>query len=559
MSTPPTTSRIQRHHRAGFLAGLIAGALLTAVMFVASRGFEQYSFPELVAYRLIALLPLSLFSLGVETFGGNAKQLMLLGTAVGQVVICGLLGVLWASCASSEGEAVSRSRRAPALWNADLAGGLFFALILFILAELFLFPLVGQGVFGVRLPAGLGISAAVLALEAILFGGALAMLYRALSDPAPLSTSAGEPLTRRQLLTRVVFGIAALAIGGGGVVVFGRTPAAATVSGKRGRVGNGGLPPEVTANDDFYSVSKNFVDPIVSEQGWKVQIGGLVERPYSLSLAEIKGLPSVTEYRTLNCISNEIGGDLISNASWKGVRLKDLLETAGVKPGAVDLVLRARDGYTDSFPIAKALTPEVLAVYEMNGEQLPDKHGFPLRLLVPDIYGMKNVKWITNIDVVGSDYQGFWQQQGWSDVATVQTMSRIDFPRSRDLIPTGRTSLGGVAFAGGRGVARVEVSADAGKTWSQAKLRRPLGFATWVLWTAELHLGEGDHSLKVRATDGIGKTQTSDLAPTLPDGATGWHTVLVRAAPGVPAPSPVDDPTGDQPLYQPQNSGTYSP
>jgi hypothetical protein len=339
------------------------------------------------------------------------------------------------------------------------------------------------------------------------------------------------------LLARFVFGIAALAIGGGAVAGLTRTPSGAAKANGGGRVGNNGLPPEITPIDDFYHVSKNFVDPKVEERGWSLQIGGMVERPYSLTLADIRALPAVTETRTLACISNEVGGDLISNATWKGVRLKDLLDRAGVKSGVVDLALSARDGYTESMPIDRALNGDVIAVYEMNGQPLPDKNGYPLRLLVPDIYGMKNVKWITKLDVVATDFKGFWQGQGWSDVATIKTMSRIDFPRNFDLLPTGPNKIGGVAFAGARGTAKIEVSPDGGQTWQEGVIRRPLGPYTWVLWSATVNLADGEHLLQVRATDGTGQVQTDQLAPPLPDGSSGLATVRVRVAAGAPAPT----------------------
>jgi DMSO/TMAO reductase YedYZ molybdopterin-dependent catalytic subunit len=531
-------------------------------MFALRQLFDFFSLPELVGFRIIALIPLSTFSMLIETFGTNAKQILLIGTMVGQVVVFGLLGILWASFASALPGEERAERRLPALWNANIAGGLFFAIFLFIFVEILFFPSVGAGGFGALLPAGLGATAAVLAAYAALYGVALASIYRLLLAPAPEETPPGSAinlLTRRQVLVRSVLGFAALAVGAGAIFGLTRTPTSQAAGRRGGRVGNGGLPPEITPTDDFYHISKNFVDPKVEEEGWSLQIGGMVERPYTLTLAEIKAMPAVSDYRTLSCISNEVGGDLISNAGWKGVRLKDLLERAGVKPGAVDVALSTRDGYTESFPIEKALDPDVLAVYEMNGERLRDDHGFPLRLLVPDIFGMKNVKWLTRVDVVNSDFKGYWQEQGWSDVATVQTMSRIDFPRHRELLPTGNNRIGGIAFAGGRGVAKVEVSSDGGTTWREARTRRPLGPYTWVLWTADLDLPEGEHTLAVRATDGKGVTQTGRYSPTLPDGATGWHTMIVRTAPGVTRPSgtpeaaqqPAIDTTGPRGLFTP--------
>lgn len=543
-------SRVQRHHRAGFLAGLIAGAIVTIAMYVARQVFNTFSLPELVGYRIIALLPLSTFSLMVETFGPNAKQLLLVGTTIGQVVVFGLLGMLWASLASALPGEARGERRFASLWNANVPGGLFYAIFLFVFVEILAFPAVGAGAFGAELLTGLGPNTVALASYAAAFGAALALGYQLLMTPAPAADLEGAPsapparqLSRRQVVVRSVLGFAALVVGAGAIFGLTRTPTAQGAGRRGGRVGNGDLPPEVTPTEDFYHVSKNFVDPKVEEAGWSLQIGGMVERPYKLTLAEIKSLPAVSDYRTLSCISNEIGGDLISNAGWKGVRLKDLLEKAGVKAGAVDVALYARDGYSESFPIEKALDPDVLAVYEMNGKPLGDDHGFPLRLLVPNIFGMKNVKWLNRVDVINYNFQGFWQEQGWSDIATVQTMSRIDFPRSRQLLPTGMNRVGGIAFAGGRGVSKVEVTNDGGKTWQAARIRRPLGPYTWVLWTADFNLPEGEYTIAVRATDGTGATQTDKFSPTLPDGATGWHTLIVRTAPGVPAPSlaPIDD------------------
>jgi DMSO/TMAO reductase YedYZ molybdopterin-dependent catalytic subunit len=557
-------SRFQRHHRAGFLAGLIAGAIVTVAMYAARHLFNTFSLPELVSYRIIALIPLSTFSLLVETFGPNAKQILLVGTMIGQTAVFGLLGILWASLASALPGEERGERRLPSLWNANIAGGLFFAIFLFVLVEILIFPAVGAGALGAELLTGLAPNAAALALYAAGFGAALALGYRLLMAPAQAAQAAQEevparPLTRRQVLARSILGFGALVVGAGAIFGLTRTPAAQGAGQRGGRVGNGDLPPEVTPTDAFYHVSKNFVDPKVQESGWSLQIGGLVERPYKLTLDEIKALPAVTDYRTLSCISNEVGGDLISNAGWKGVRLKDLLEKAGVKPGAVDVSLYAADGYTESFPIEKALDPDVIAVYEMNGAPLGDDHGFPIRLLVPNIYGMKNVKWLNRVDVVNYNFQGFWQEQGWSDVATVQTMSRIDFPRNRQLLPTGTNRVGGIAFAGGRGVQKVEVTNDDGKTWSEARIRRPLGPYTWVLWTIDFNLPEGEYTIAVRATDGTGTTQTDRRTSTLPDGATGWHTIVARVAPGVPAPSlaPVEDRAPA--VGTPQYKGLFTP
>jgi DMSO/TMAO reductase YedYZ molybdopterin-dependent catalytic subunit len=554
---PP--QRARQHQRAGFLAGLIAGGVFTLLMVILARTLGLFSVPELVGYRIIAAMPLALFSIGVEKFGGNAKQLLLVGTTIGQVIVGGLLGLLWASYADTLPGESRPNRRLPAAWQPSYFGGIVYATILFVIIEVGIFTLTGAGLFGALLPAGVAATVVAGLVEVLVYGLTLAFLYRALMVPATgRAATTATPLTRRQLLVRFVFGVAALAVGGSAILGLVRSPAAIKAK-TGGRVGDGDLPPEITPTEDFYHVSKNFSDPKVSENGWKVEIGGLVDKPYSLTLAEIRTLPAVTETRTLCCISNEIGGDLISNATWKGARLKDILERAGVQSSAIKLVLGASDGYTDSIAIDKALNGDVIAVYEMNGVQLPDDHGFPLRLLVPDIYGMKNVKWLTRISAVADDYLGFWQQQGWNDKAQIKTMSRIDFPTAHALLPTGEARMGGVAFAGARGIAKIELSIDGGKTWQDGTIRKPLGPYSWVLWTATPQLTDGDHQVLVRATDGTGTTQPQIARPPLPDGASGWHTISVRAAAGVTPPNGRRNTAAEGTSVPQLGNGSYGP
>ena len=287
------------------------------------------------------------------------------------------------------------------------------------------------------------------------------------------------------------------------------------------------LVPEITPNDSFYITTKNFIDPTVDGNSWQIAFKGLVDNPFTLTLKDVQALPVINRVQTLACISNEVGGDLIGNTQWKGVSFRDLLLRAKPRDGVVDVIVRAADGYTDSFPIEVAMDNEVVLAYEMNGGPLPQRHGYPARLLVPGIYGMKNCKWITEVELVSSDYKGYWEGQGWSDTAIYQTMSRIDYPNSRN-VEAKPLYIGGVAFAGNRGIQRVEVSTDNGQTWNDATLRPALGKYTWVLWTYPWQPTKGEYSLVVRATDGTGAVQTADKNPTYPDGATGYHYRQVR-------------------------------
>jgi hypothetical protein len=241
----------------------------------------------------------------------------------------------------------------------------------------------------------------------------------------------------------------------------------------------------------------------------------------------MKALPSIEQYATLACISNEVGGDLIGNAQWRGVRLKDVLGRAGLRPDVIDIVLRASDDYTDSIPLDRAMADGTLLVYEMNGAPLTPEHGSPVRLLVPGIYGMKNVKWIARIEAVDFDARGYWQRRGWDDRAEYKTMSRIDAP---DGTVKGETSIAGIAFSGDRGVSKVEVSTDGGASWEQAELKPALSPISWVLWHKRWRPTRlGRNRLLVRATDGVGQTQTSQYAPPVPSGSSGYHELTIRS------------------------------
>jgi hypothetical protein len=287
------------------------------------------------------------------------------------------------------------------------------------------------------------------------------------------------------------------------------------------------MSPEVTATADFYTVSKNFIDPNVAVGGWRLSIDGLVDNPMVLTYDQLTALPASDGYYTLMCISNEIGGELWGNALWRGVKLKYLLEQAGVHTDAYKAVFTGADDYKDSVMLANALDPDTLLAWQMNGEPLKKEHGFPARLLIPGIYGMKNVKWLSGISIVANDFRGFWQNQGWDDAAPYQTESRIDVPRSRSTVPLGPLSVGGVAFAGNRGIQSVEVSTDSGATWQAAQVKPGLSANTWQLWRADLNVDQNVKQLQVRATDGQGHLQIRQPAEPFPSGATGYDTATI--------------------------------
>jgi DMSO/TMAO reductase YedYZ molybdopterin-dependent catalytic subunit len=404
-----------------------------------------------------------------------------------------------------------------------------FSTLLWLLSAVVVMPLLGGGVFGSRLRQGVFATSAGLLGAFVAYGLGLTLGQRFYIG-APGTPARSNVVSRRRVIRGV--GYAVLAVG---VWDIGRQLIGSWFFSGGGRVqrGDGAFPNidnlalEITPNKDFYQVSKNAFDPQVDPRGWKLEVAGMVDNPIELSYDEIRELPFVDQYATLACISNEVGGDLIGTALWRGVKLKQLLEKAAVKPGVVDVVLRARDDYSDSIPLDRAMADGTLLVYEMNGEPLTPEHGSPLRLLVPGIYGMKNVKWITRIEAVDFDFKGYWQRRGWDDRAEYKTMSRIDVPDSQ---VKSETSIAGIAFGGDRGISKVEVSTDGGATWQQAEIKESLSQYTWVLWHKHWTPAQpGKHKLLVRATDGRGQTQTSQYAPPAPSGSSGYDSKVVSS------------------------------
>jgi len=242
-------------------------------------------------------------------------------------------------------------------------------------------------------------------------------------------------------------------------------------------------------------------------------------------------LPAKSQYTTLECISNTINppGALISNAKWTGVPLATILDQAEVSADAKYVVFRCGDGYTVGIPLDRAMRPEAMLAYRMNDEVLPNEHGFPLRAVVPGIYGMMNAKWITEIEVVDYVYFGYWQQRGWSNDAKIKTMAIIHYPPEGAQI-SGPTPIAGLAFAGDRGISRVEVSVDGGNTWNEAIVKKPDSPYSWVLWAYEwVPKSSGTFTILARAYDGTGRPQESKITSPFPEGASGYHVIQVTA------------------------------
>ncbi len=291
-----------------------------------------------------------------------------------------------------------------------------------------------------------------------------------------------------------------------------------------------GLTPILTPNPDFYRIDTALLTPRLDAASWELRVTGMVDHEQTYTYDQLLALPLYEQYVTIACVSNEVGGGLVGNALWTGARLRDVLDAAGVRPGATLVVGRSYDGWTCGFPTEWVMTDgrEALVAVAMNGEPLPAEHGFPARLIVPGLFGyVSATKWLTNIELTTWEaFDAYWVPLGWAKEGPILTQSRIDVPRARASLGAGEVSVAGVAWAPDRGVAAVEVQVDEG-SWEPAELSLAISDATWVQWRYLWSATAGDHLLQVRATDGTGMVQESRVTRPPPDGARGYHSVQV--------------------------------
>jgi len=536
----------------GFIAALAAGAIATVIMLLLSVSFGGVSLPETFGSDLTALMPPPLFDYLHQIIGGDAKRYLFYGIIVGQCLVFALSGGLYNWLADRQNRVLQ--------WF----DGLLLALILWLFAGVILLPLSGAGIFGADLTIGFSNGVLSLAIVGIVFGSLFVLFQHWLTvrmsrqNEAPGSADSLDEqeyspgaLSRRTLLRN---GAIATGIVLAGVVAWrfitggansSNVPVDQLLAHFKSKIvppptPNYGaiqpvqfLSPEVTSNDQFYIVSKNlFSDPTVNGISWRLTVDGQVDRPFTLTYQELLTQPMKLQYESLMCISNEVGGQYMSNAQWEGIPLMDLLQRAGVKAGATKIVFHAADDYTDSIHLTKALEPTTLLAVRMNGATLPQGHGFPARMLVTGIYVMKHCKWFARIEVVNYDYQGYWQQRGWSDPAPVRMTARIDTPLTGSSVRANRiTYIAGVAFSGNKGISEVDVSTDAGQTWQGAILKQPLSSFTWVLWELEWQpTTAGSYTIVVRAIDLEGNVQVPNEEPQLPNGSSGYHSIILNVS-----------------------------
>jgi len=555
MGTIPISNK--QRFNTGFLAGFLAGILATSVMLLLSITFSGVSLPDILSSAIALGMPLPFFQYLHSIFGPDSKYYLFYIVLVGQCLVFALSGGL---CNLLLGSTRFQSKK----WideqgQLHWSTGLILALILWLFAGFIFLPLTNSGVFGSQLLISPLNTIGSLTVVQLVFGILFVftqnwLVLRSIRKQKGATTIQQEEENisgRRSLLRNglVVLGLGALGVlawrfisGGSGSSTLSSSQVLQTYKNKitppphpnYGTITEvSGLSSEITSNDEFYVVSKNFVsDPTVNGSTWQLSVGGVVSHPYTLTYDQLTALPTKQQYETMMCISNEVGGQYMSNAHWEGVPLADLLHRAGeIKSGATKVVLHAADGYSDSIHLAKALEATTLVATHMNGVTLPQTHGYPARLLVPGIYGMKHVKWITSIEVVTTDYQGYWQQSGWSDPAAVRTTARIDTPLDNAEFKANQpTYIAGVAFSGNKGISEVDVSFDNGQTWHRATLKQPLSELTWVLWGHPWQPTPGNHTISVRAIDGQGNVQDPQIDPPQPNGSSGYHTIHVTAS-----------------------------
>lgn len=512
----------QRRIRA--FAAALCGVLAMVAALAAGHLVAAFVNPNASPYLAVGngaidLTPAWLKDWAVRTFGENDKAVLLAGMAVVLLAVAALVGFV-----------DSVSKRSP--WPGVV-----------------LISAIGLvGVAAVAARPDLTGSALVAPLASLLTGIVVFPLLCRAAGRSRAARAEGRPGSSRRVFLRTGAGVA---LGAGVAGLAGRllsgtrdaTASRAAVGAVRPAIRAApipadadfaklGTPPFLTPAKDFYRVDTALAVPRVTTEEWSLRIHGLVDRERRYGFADIRNRPLVERTITMTCVSNEVGGSYVSTANFVGVELADLLREAGVRNEAQQLFSTSVDGWTSGTPIEAAADPArgALLAIGMNGEPLPLEHGFPARMVIPGLYGyVSATKWVTDLEVTTwRARQAYWLNRDWAERAPIKTQSRIDTPRGFDTVPEGTIRVAGVAWAQGRGIAKVEVRLD-DQPWREAILSAEVNVDTWRMWWIEFSIPTGGHRVTCRATDREGQTQTEDRVGTVPDGATGWHTINFTA------------------------------
>ena len=498
--------------RFGAITALIGSAFAIAVAHLVATVIDESASPiSAVGSAVIDLSPSAVKEFAISTFGTQDKLALVIG-------ICVLLALF----AVAIGAASVRRR-----WIAYTAVGVFG-----MIGAVAAMTRPSAGTLA-PLPAIAGAVAGYIGLRVLFASGEM----RESEELTPIGFD-----RRRFLFTGAAFGAAAAGTGVASMFAGASTrrsvasrerlaiprpdDPARNVAGTD--LGITGITPFVTSNENFYRVDTALVVPKVDAEDWRLRIHGMVDREFEMDMAQLLDRPLVERDITLACVSNEVGGHYIGNARWTGALLRPILEQAGVHKNADQLVSRSADGFTAGTPTSVVMDGrDAMLAVAMNGRALPLAHGFPVRMVVPGLYGyVSATKWLVDLELTTFDaYDAYWIERGWARRAPIKTMSRIDTPRG-SRVDAGEVPIAGVAWAQHKGIERVEVQIDDGP-WNQAKLAAEDTVDTWRQWVYRWNATRGRHTIAVRATDKTGYTQTQERVPPIPNGATGWHTVEV--------------------------------
>jgi DMSO/TMAO reductase YedYZ molybdopterin-dependent catalytic subunit len=502
-------------------AGLAVGDLLAAL--VAPRAAPI----SVVGALLVDHAPAFAREWAIDTFGVHDKIALLIGVGAAVVVLSAVAGLVYP--------------RAPVV-----AVGLVVA-----------FTAVGVTA-GVLRPAGTWlyvlpplISGVVCAVVLLLFGrSAIRSARGAAGHDTGDDTCGGHPRiaagwSRRRFLGVAVvlagaiaateYAVRAISAAGGAMAerMRLRLPGAADPAPPIGDgvdIGVPGTTPFLTSAADFYRIDTALAVPSLTTDEWSLRIHGMVDEEVTLTWEDLTALPAMERIVTLTCVSNEVGGDLAGNGRWLGYAMRPLLERAGIHPDADMLLSTSVDGWTGGTPLSAVRDGrDAMLAIGLNGEPLPLEHGYPVRQVIPGLYGYVSAcKWVVDWEITRFDQaQAYWTRRGWGVRAPIKTASRIDRPAPLAVLPPGPVVVAGTAWAQHRGVRRVEVRVDGGP-WQTATLAREYSTDTWRQWSWEWDAAPGLHTVECRATDATGATQPEDRVPPIPDGATGWHSRVFR-------------------------------